>query len=111
MVAMNLNWDGYGADMKNEQRVTALPGNAPIQGDWHTYGVLWTASAYTFYVDGAELWSASGPISRRPEAIQLTCEVQDQSWAGNVPPGGYGPRAASTTGMQVDWVRVWQAPK
>jgi beta-glucanase (GH16 family) len=111
MVALNLNWDGYGASMKNQQRVTALPGNAPVQGAWHTYGVLWTESAYVFYVDGAQVWSSSGPISRRAEAIQLTCEVQDRSWAGNVPPGGFGSRAASTTGMQVDWVRVWQAPR
>jgi beta-glucanase (GH16 family) len=111
MVAMNLNWDGYGASKKNEQRVTALPGGAPVQGAWHTYGVLWTGSAYTFYVDGAQLWASSDAISRRPEAIQLTCEIQDATWAGNVPPGGYGARGVSTTGMQVDWVRVWQAKK
>jgi beta-glucanase (GH16 family) len=108
MVAMNLNWDGYGPDMKNRQKVTALPGGAAVQGAWRTYGVLWTEDAYVFYVDGVELWRSTEAISRVPEAIQLTCEVQDRSWAGDVPPGGYGSRTASTTGMQVDWVRVWQ---
>jgi beta-glucanase (GH16 family) len=111
MVAMNLNWDGYGPDMKNEQRVTALPGGAPVQDAWHTYGVLWTGSGYTFYVDGAQLWTSPDAISRRSEGIQLTCEIQDHTWAGDIPAGGYGPRGTSTTGMQVDWVRVWQAPR
>jgi beta-glucanase (GH16 family) len=110
MTAMNLNWDGYADHMQNRDRVTALPGNAPIQGTWHTYGVLWTASGYHFYVDAQELWTSSDGISRRPEAIQLTCEIQDQTWAGNIPPGGYGSRTTSQTGMQVDWVRVWQQP-
>ena len=110
MSAMNLNWDGYGTSMKNEQKVAGLPGSAPIQETWRTFGVLWSETGYTFYVDGVELWSSPDAVSHRPETIQLTCEVQDASWAGDVPPGGYGPLAASTTGMQVDWVRVWQPP-
>ena len=110
MSAMNLNWDGYGANMKNEQKVAGLPGSAPIQETWRTFGVLWTSTGYAFFVDGIELWSSPDAVSRRPETIQLTCEVQDQSWAGDVPTGGYGSLETSTTGMQVDWVRVWQLP-
>lgn len=110
MVALDLNWDGYGPDKKTAQRVLALPGGAAVQGVWHTYGVLWTDSAYTFYVDGNALWTTTEAVSHRTESIQLTCEVADGSWAGFIPPGGYGPRGASTTGMLVDWVRVWQQP-
>lgn len=110
MSAMNLNWDGYGDHMQNRQKVAGLPNSGPIQGVWRTFGVLWTGTSYTFFVDGMALWSPTDAISRHPETIQLTCEVQDASWAGDVPPGGYGSREASTTGMQVDWVRVWQAP-
>jgi beta-glucanase (GH16 family) len=110
MVALNLNWDGYGTQRKNAQSVVALPDGSPVQGSWHTYGVLWTDTGYTFYVDGVQLWATTQAISRRSEFIQLTCEVQDASWAGSVPPGGYGSRDASTTGMRVDWVRVWQKP-
>lgn len=108
MVAMNLNWDGYGADRKNAQRVVALPDGGKVQGVWRVFGVLWSPSGYTFYVDGRPLWTVTEAISARPEAIHLTCEVQDESWAGVVPRGGYGSRTSSTTGMQVDWVRVWQ---
>jgi beta-glucanase (GH16 family) len=111
MVAMNLNWDGYGAAMKNAQKVTALPNGAPVQGTWHNYGVLWTAAGYTFYVDGMALWSSTQAISATGESVQLTCEVQGQSWAGNIPVAGYGSRDTSTTGMQVDYVHVWQAPQ
>lgn len=108
MIAMNLNWDGYGSNEQNRQRVVPIGGNAPVQGAWHTYGVLWTDTSYTFYVDAVPLWTSTDAVSHAPESIQLTCEVQDRSWAGNVPPGGYGPRATSTTRMLVDWVRVWK---
>jgi beta-glucanase (GH16 family) len=108
MVAINLNWDGYGADQKNLDHVTALPGDAKVQGEWHTYGVLWTESGYTFYVDGAPLWSPNVAVSHVNEDVYLTCEVLDASWAGNVPPAGYGSKTASTTRMDVDWVRAWQ---
>jgi beta-glucanase (GH16 family) len=111
MVALNLNWDGYDENKKNVQRVMALPDGAPVQGTWHTYGVLWTATGYTFYVDGMRLWVTAAAISRRPQDVRLTCEVADGSWAGFVPPGGYGPRSASRARMEVDWVRVWQRPE
>jgi beta-glucanase (GH16 family) len=108
MLALNLNWDGYGEHKKNLQKVTALPDGAPVQGDWHVYGVLWTESGYTFYADDMALWSLDAPVSHRPEDVHLTCEVADASWAGYVPKGGYGSREASTARMEVDWVRVWQ---
>ncbi len=108
MVALNLNWDGYGPERQNRQRVVPLPDGAPVQGAWHTYGVLWTEKGYTFYVDGMELWTIDEAVSRRGEAIYVTCEVEDGTWAGSIPPGGFGTRQASQTRMQVDWVRAWQ---
>jgi len=109
-VALNLNWDGYGPDRQNRQRVLQVPGGPKLQGEWHTYGVLWNATSYTFYVDAIALWTTSDAVSQRSETLQLTCEVADGDWAGFIPKGGYGPLGSSTTGMQVDWVRVWQPP-
>jgi beta-glucanase (GH16 family) len=106
-VAVTLNWDGYGPERQNRQRVTTLPGGAPVNGAWHTYAVLWTPTAYTFYVDDVPLWTTTEAVSRRSEWVHLSCEVDDGSWAGFVPDAGYGSRATSTTGMEVDWVRVW----
>lgn len=111
MVALNLNWDGYGQDEKTVQRVLQLPDGSPVQGEWHTYGVLWTRTGYTFYVDERPLWTTAAAISLRPEDVRLSCEVSDASWAGYVPQGGYGSLATSTTRMEVDWVRVWQRPQ
>jgi len=109
-VALNLNWDGYGPERQNRQLVTPVPNGAVLQGQWHTYGLLWTPTAYTFYVDAIPLWTISDAVSQRSETLQLTCEVEDASWAGFIPRGGYAERASSETGMQVDWVHVWQKP-
>ena len=106
---INLHWDGYGAAHKHVGGSGAPPaGAAPLQGGWHTYAVLWTPQSYAFYLDGVEQWATREAVSHRPEFIKVTCEVQDASWAGRIPSGGYGPRGRSVTRMQVDWVRVWQ---
>jgi beta-glucanase (GH16 family) len=105
---INLHWDGYGASHRHAGGVGAPPpGTPPLQGSWHTYAVHWTADGYIFYLDGVRQWATAEGLSRRPQFIKLTCEVQDGGWAGHIPPVGYGPRGRSTTGMQVDWVRVW----
>ncbi len=109
-VAQNLNWDGYGPEVKRAQHVAQLPGKVKVQDAWHTYGVLWARDGYTFYVDGNPVWRTTEAVSQRPEFLQLTCEVEGQGWAGSMPAGGYGPRDASQVGMEVDWVRAWQAP-
>ncbi len=108
MVGMALNWDVAIGSRHNVAYVAPRPGAAPVQGTWHVYAVNWTESGYTFYVDGDPLWTTTTAISNRSEYLQLTCEVEDQSWAGDVPAGGYGALGQSTTGMQVDWVRIWQ---
>lgn len=106
---INLHWDGYGAAHKHAGGTGAPPAGAlPLQGGWHVYAVLWTPERYTFYLDDVEQWATSVGVSHRPEFLMLTCEVQDASWAGRVPVGGYGPRGRSRTRLQVDWVRVWQ---
>jgi beta-glucanase (GH16 family) len=107
-VQETLLWDGYDINEKQVKNLTLAPGAAPVQGAWHVYAVHWTDTAYTFYIDGVPIWTTSAAVSRRTQFVNLTCEVLNGSWAGNIPPGGYGTRAASPTGMQVDWVRAWQ---
>lgn len=106
---MNVNWNGYGADHRDAQQLAF--GAPSLEGNWHTYGVLWTATGYTYYIDGVPVWTPGSdvPVSRRSEYVYLTCEVADRAWSGNVPAGGYGSRDTSTAKMEVDWVRAWQA--
>jgi hypothetical protein len=40
-------------------------------------------------------------------ALEPRCSEVGQFFAGTIPPAGYGSREASTTNMQVDYVRVW----
>jgi len=63
---------------------------------FHTFGVQWTPTEYSFFVDGKRTWMVT-PVSNRPEYIILSSEVQDKSWAGAIPADGYGP-----TGVQQD---------
>jgi beta-glucanase (GH16 family) len=109
--AVTLNWDGYGAQRQNRGRVVTLQGAPPLQGQWHTYGVLWNETSYTFYLDGVQVWTTTEAVSQTGESLQLTCEVESvNDWAGAPPKGGYGSLATSTTHMDVDWVRIWQPP-
>lgn len=66
-------------------------------GQWHTYGVLWSASSVQFYLDGA-----LGPVFSEPSKIpHLPMYPIIQLAVGN----GYRPGPGHT--MQVDYVRAW----
>jgi beta-glucanase (GH16 family) len=110
LLAMNLHWDGYKPKIHQHvgQSIPLPPGPASLQGHWHTYALLWTTQTYRFYLDGKEQWHTDKAVSRRSQFLLLTCEIEDRSWAGNIPDGGYGSREKSQTRMDVDWVRVWQ---
>ena len=99
-----LIWDGYAnrkSAIKLSDRLAGLGNDS-----WHTFGLLWTPTKLTFYYDDRPIWSMDGPISRHGQYIVLSSEV-DADFAGAIPATGYGSRDATTTGMEVDYVRVW----
>lgn len=95
-----------------------------LYGDYHTYGLLWTADEYIFYVDGYETWRTrdkAGTVSQVNHYLMLSMEVGGQKDNnGNPIPGRYrdgkawwcGDVAANDTGksydFMVDYVRVYQ---
>ena len=112
----NLHWDGYGVDHKSVG--SGLRGSGLATG-FHTYAVEWTPDVQRYYIDGAYLYSVANstdtdpvpplaPSSHRSEYFILSSEVHTGSWAGNIPTGGYGSLATSTTVMTVDYVRCYQ---
>ncbi|SDU08710.1 Beta-glucanase, GH16 family [Verrucomicrobium sp. GAS474] len=123
LVDSALHWDNYNADEKNA--TNGLRG-AGLGTGYHTYGLLWTPTSQTFYIDGVYQYTinddpqadpptqpgtpnpTTGPISHISEFLILSTEVLSNSWAGNRPAGGYGSLATSTTKMNVDYVRVYQ---
>jgi beta-glucanase (GH16 family) len=99
-----LHWDGYGASHK--KNVIEYK-NLALASGFHTYGFLWTSNQYLVSIDEKLVWSVDGPISRRPEFIRLTSEVDRSDWSGTRPAEGYGDRSTSTNKMLVDYVRVY----
>ena len=66
------HYNGYGED--HQERVTG--GNFEVNlEEYHTFGMLWTEEGYTFYVDGKEDGHIDGPVSKTPQFILLSTEV------------------------------------
>lgn len=105
----NVHWDGYGAAHKSVgSGLVNNPGATALQGNWHTYGLLWEPGINRFYIDGVEVWSQTTAVSHIDHFIYLTSEVETGGWAYNIPSGGYGAPGASTNGkMEVDYVRYY----
>lgn len=101
-----LHYHGYGRDHRSAAR---LHGTGLRKG-FHSYGVLWTAAGYAFYMDGKEVWTTPEALSCIPEYLILSSEIRDRNWAGAIPEGGYGDRNATVTDMKVDYVRVYSLP-
>lgn len=104
-----IHWDGYSTDHQCvEGRPSILNDFNIYDGQYHTYGCLWTEEGYTFYVDGIQTWHVTGEqtggVCQVPVYLKLTLGVGG-SWVGE-------PDAASipTDGMVVDYVKVWQLP-
>src|SRR5690606_24632710 len=62
-----------------------------------------------YYFDDTLVWTVASPLSKRPEYLILSSEVENGAWAGTIPGAGYGPLASSITNVQVDYVRVYSA--
>lgn len=112
-IPSTVHWNGAGP--KHRSVSSAEPGqhatspDASVDGQWHTYALLWRPGSYTFYFDGLPHWSTTTAISHVPEYLMLTCEVgAAHGWAGPVPVAGYGTAQASEVGMDVRYVRVYQ---
>jgi autotransporter-associated beta strand protein len=104
-VQANIHWNGYGASHVSQGSGNVGTG---LNTGFHTYGFKWTSGSYDFTIDGVSKWTGgSSPVSRSTEWMILSSEVDDGSWAGNIPAGGYGNLGTSTTKMTVDYVRYY----
>ncbi|MEO7100887.1 MAG: family 16 glycosylhydrolase [Luteolibacter sp.] len=109
--AINIHWDGYvSGTTQSVGTVVNNPGvdSSLLQGNYHTYGLLWEGGRYTMYIDGAQVWTTTAAISNVRQWIYLTSEVRSGSWSGSIPSGGYGTAANTSTYFDVDYVRFYQ---
>lgn len=104
-----LLWDGYGNKGKVADYIGGL--TQDLYDDYHTYALKWTPDYYVFYIDGKATWATdAGDVSRVPEFLRLTCEID----AGD----GWGPHGQQigqfshnndeNEDFLIDYVKVWQ---
>ena len=63
---------GYGLDMKN----CNIGGMTGLDTEeFHTFGLLWDETGYTFYIDGKEVGKSDANPSDCPEFILISTEV------------------------------------
>lgn len=65
---------GYGAQFREEGRVKYALDETP--DGFHLFGMDWSEEGYVFYCDGKEVSRAAENVSRVPQFILLTTEVQ-----------------------------------
>ena len=109
-VQSNIHWDGYGSSAQSTGSGNFTDSSGNLGSGFHKYGLLWTSSGYTVYVDdGQQKWTTSSGLSQRTEFMILSAIVDDTdtTWAGTIPSGGYGSLSSSWTKLAVDYVRYY----
>ncbi|WP_269542805.1 family 16 glycosylhydrolase [Cerasicoccus fimbriatus] len=107
-----LHWNGYfGGHQKDGSNPDPQPlgGASLMDGQFHTYAVLWTPTKYEFYFDGTKVWETTNGLSFAYSNMILSSEVKSNvNWAGVTPEDGYGAKGTSTNPkFTVDYVRIY----
>lgn len=109
-IQVNLHYYNGSTSEKSDPGSPLVPSGGGLQTGFHTYGFLWKANAYSFLIDGSQVYTApTSPVSHSCEYALLDTAVDDTSttWAGYIPSGGYGSQSASPTQMKVAYVRYY----
>lgn len=98
-VAHTLHWGGYGATHKVEGPVYSKL--KKTNDGFHVFGLEWTPDSYSTFVDGVKTNSSNQSISKVPEFILLSLEV-DENVAGPL------EKDKLPDQFVVDYVRVYK---
>ncbi len=100
-----LHYDGYGTDRKQVSRSVYAPDC--YDGEYHTFSLLWTKTAYIFYIDGVESYRIQEGDANYPGCCEketyLKISSEFGSWAGD-----YNPSELPDA-WYVDYVKVYSA--
>lgn len=97
-----LNWDGYGSKHKYEGKIV----NANVyDGEFHTFGLLWTEDEYVYYIDGKETWRTDAQKAKGTCEVPLYLKVTAEtgSWTELPNKDNFPDR------IYADYVRVYSA--
>lgn len=111
LVTLNLHYNGYGIFTRYKNLGIFSLDNDPYE-NYNTYGVKWTPDAYTFYINGYAVAGTSwGGVSRNPEYLILSCEVDGgdavptRGWSGCIEKND---RKSFRAEFIVDYVRAYK---
>lgn len=99
----NVFTGGYGQDMKRI-KVGGMEGVST--DEFHTFGLLWDESGYTFFIDGKEDGKITDLITARPEFILISTEVRGYRKEDHQPIKEAFDAVGDT--FLVDYVRVFE---
>ncbi len=99
----NVFTGGYGLDMQRK-KVGGLDGLDTSV--FHTFGLLWDETGYTFFVDGKEDGKITDFITARPEFILISTEVRGYRFEDRTPAKEAYDSIGDT--FLVDYVRVFE---
>lgn len=85
---------GTPQDSFNPVHLSVVP-NDPLDGNWHTFGLLWQSGVVTWYMDDVQ-------VARYEHTFDV-CNTQPMT-----PVLSVQTLAADSQSADVDWVRVWQ---
>ena len=99
----NVFTGGYGLDMQRK-KVGGLDG--VDTSEFHTFGLLWDETGYTFFVDGKEDGKITDFITARPEFILISTEMKGYRYEDHTPTQEAFDAIGDT--FRVDHVRVFE---
>ena len=101
VVAHNVFTGGYGLDMQRAK----VGGVELDKEEFHTFGLLWDETGYTFYVDGKEDGKITEHLTARPEFILISSEVHGYRYEDHLPVQDAYDSVGDT--FVVDYIRVF----
>ena len=102
IISHNNHYNGYGED---HECVSAGKGMELNVDEWHIFGMSWDENGYTFYVDGIEDGHIDEPVSKIPQFILLSTEVN--GYRAKEKQATDEARLAVGDAFIVDYVRVF----
>lgn len=130
VIYSTLHWHGYGKHHKSRSLNYSVAG---IRDGFHTYGLLWTAEGYRYFIDGTEVArmarnpnspllqlpansaikaKAGYPICHAPLYPRLSCAFSAFDSDGHIKKawgvGGKRPAKNIQDSWEVDYIRVYQ---
>lgn len=99
-IHQTLHYDGYQEHHKIIHNV--VRSKRFKQNNWHTFGLEWTPTSYTYYIDGEATFTVTEGISQRDQYIILSLEVGEQ--AGDI------SKANLPDYFIVDYIKVYKLP-